>query len=48
MQNEKRFLKYQHALPFYTNVNNEGVMILYAPGFEADYEKLKVWLEELQ
>jgi predicted nucleotidyltransferase len=27
MQNEKRFLKYQHALPFYTSVNNEGVIL---------------------
>jgi predicted nucleotidyltransferase len=27
MQNEQRFLKYQHALPFYTNVINEGVTL---------------------
>ncbi|HYH04200.1 MAG TPA: nucleotidyltransferase domain-containing protein [Bacillota bacterium] len=27
LQNEKVFLKYQHVMPFYFNVNNEGVIV---------------------
>jgi predicted nucleotidyltransferase len=27
LQSEKKFTKYQHVMPFYSNVNNEGVVI---------------------
>jgi uncharacterized protein len=27
LQSEKKFIKYQQAMPFYFNVNNEGVVI---------------------